>query len=293
MVSKANWKAFAAIVLVAALFVTSGSWVMASNMGFKINKQLSTFFSTGNLNNVTWVSIPYNNPYTTFGGVCRAVAQGSNVPFSAAMISLVNVEETLVAVGAQAALNGQARNQNCLTCCPTVACAGVGGNCGRNIVQNQDNAGALQPGMSGSNGGLAGVKIRVTGNTAASPSSVVLVGSSLETQNTPRLIPNAVDVGPVCAGNTSNNWISVPYHTTLTTAAEVCTALGTTTLATAVRITRISPTGVAGNFNCGTTLPSASNFNLVIGEGIRVCDTAAPTTNLPSAAPGGILIPHF
>jgi hypothetical protein len=293
MISKANWKAYLAMVLAVALFVASGSAVMASNMGFKINKQLATFFTTGNLNNVSWVSIPYNNPYTTFGGVCRAVAQGSNVPFSAAMISLVNVEEFLVATGGQAALNGTTRSQNCLTCCPTSACAGAGGNCPRNIVQNQDNAGVLQPGMSGSNGGLAGVRIRITGNTAASPSSVVLVGSSLETQNTPKLIPNSIDGGPACVGNTSNNWVSVPYHTTLTTAAELCTALGTTTLATAVRINRIAPNGALGAFNCGTTLPSASNFNLVIGEAIRVCDTAAPLTNLPGAAPGGILIPHF
>lgn len=291
MISKANWKAYVVMAVVAALFVTSGGFVMASNMGFKINKQLSTVFTTGQ--GITWISIPNSNPYTTFGGVCRAIAQGSNVPFSAAMISLVNVEETLVATGAQAGLNGAARSQNCLTCCPTSACAGAGGNCGRNIIQNQDNAGVLQPGMSGSNSGLAGVRIRITGNTAASPSSVVLVGASLETQNTPKLIPNAVDGGPVCAGNTSNNWVSVPYHTTWTTANDVCVSLGTTTLATAVRISRLSPAGALASFNCGTTLPSASNFNIVIGEGVRVCDTAAPTTNLPGAAPGGILVPHF
>jgi hypothetical protein len=274
--------------------VVSGSAVIASNMGFKINKQLATFATTGNLNNISWVSIPYNNPYTTFAGVCRAVANGSNVPFSAAMISLVNVEETLVANAIPpGGLNGQARNQNCLACCPTSACAGVGGNCGRNIVQNQNNAGAIDPAMSGSNGGLSGVRIRVTGITAASPSSVILVGSSLETQNTPRLIPNAVDGGNICAGNTSNNWLSVPYHTTWINANDVCISLGTTTLATAVRITRVSNTGVTGNFNCGTALPSASNFGIVIGEGIRVCDTAAPTTNLPGAAPGGVLVPHF
>jgi hypothetical protein len=215
------------------------------------------------------------------------------VPFSAAMISLVNVEETLVATGAQAALNGTARSQNCLTCCATAACAGVGGNCGRNIVQNQDNAGILQPGMSGSNGGLAGVRIRVTGATAASPSSVILVGSSLETQNTPKLIPNAVDGGPVCLGTSSNNWLSVPYHTTWTTANDVCVSMGTTTLATAVRITRVTSTGALQNFSCGTTLPSATNFNIVIGEAVRACDTAAPLTNLPGAAPGGVLVPHF
>jgi hypothetical protein len=280
------------MALVVALFVVSGGVVTASNMGFKINKQLATFFTTAGLNNVTWVSVPYNNPYTTFGGVCRAVAQGANIPFSAAMISTVNVEETLVAVGVDAGLNGGARNQPCITCCPTSACAGAGGNCGKNIVQNQ-NAIGISPGMSGSNGGLAGVRIRITGNTATSPSSVVIVGSSLETQNTPRLIPNTVDVGPLCVGSVSNNWISVPYHATWSTANDACVSLGTTTLASGVRITRIANNGTAGNFNCGTPLPSASNFNIVIGEGIRVCDTAAPGTNLPSAAPGGILVPHF
>jgi len=296
MVSKRNWKAWVVLGVAVAVFVTSGGLLMASNMGFKINKALATVLTTGQT--TSWISVPYNSPYQTFRDLCRAIATGSNVPYSSAMISTVNVEELLVAHGAQAALNGQNRNQACFSCCNPAgsgaACTEAVGNCTRNLIQNQDNTGVLQPGMSGSNGGPSGVRIRITGATAASPSSVVLVGSSIETQNTPKLIPNAVDAaaGPFCAGLVSNNWISVPYHTMWLKASDVCVSLGTTAPAAFVRITRLAATGILGNYNCGVAVTDASNFGIVIGESIRICDTNAPV-NLPSAAPGGILVPHF
>jgi hypothetical protein len=287
MVSKRSWKAWVVLGVAVAVFVTSGGLLMASNMGFKINKQIATNGTTGS--RVTWISVPYNNPYLKVRGLCKAFVDTHG--WSSALVASISIDK--IQVGNITPPNGNTVSQSCITCCPTLAsnCGILTGQCDLNLVHNNAADGA---GSAGTNGGPAAVRITTT-PTATIPVNVVLVGSSQETQNTPKLIPNAVDGGliSVTGSNRSHNWISVPYHTTWLKANDVCVSLGTTTLATAVNIARVTLAGGTLTFNCGTTLPNASNFDIVIGEGLRVRDTAAPTTNLPSAAPGGILVPHF
>ena len=263
MVSKKmNWKSWVMLGAAVALFVTSGGLLMASNMGFKINKPLTNGHTTGTLRGFNWTSIPFNNPYNNYRGLCKAFVDqwGTVVAAQVVIGELLN--------------NGSPVTQNCFGCCPTPACTGTGVNCNA-LIKNPDNPQSTP-----------GVQLQINGTTLASPTNIVLVGSSVEPQNLPTL------VCPILTGsNKNNNWISVPYHTTWTAANDVCVSLGTTTLASAVRISRIDGAGNTFTFNCGTTLPSPSNFNLVIGEALRITKSS-PTTGCvfptPSVAP-----PHF
>ena len=60
-----------AVLVAAALIVVMGGAVVASNMGFKMNKPLvqAALGSTSQTGN-NWTSIPYHNPYGTIGGLC-------------------------------------------------------------------------------------------------------------------------------------------------------------------------------------------------------------------------------
>ena len=123
-----------------------------------------------------------------------------------------------------------------------------------------------------------GIRIRVSGAVApASPSNIVLVGSSNETAAYP-----TIQGGFLAPGPKGDNWIAPPYHATYTTASTVCTGFG---LAVGQgNITRIeSTTGLPTTHNCGL---AANNFNLVVGEAIRV--RKIPVGNIVGSLP-----PHF
>lgn len=124
-----------------------------------------------------------------------------------------------------------------------------------------------------------GVRVRVTGGVApASPTNIVLVGSSNESASFPILQGGFVAPGPK-----GDNWLGYPYHTTWTKASEVCTTFGYV-LASGASIARIdSSTGVTTSHTCGL---AANNFNLVIGESVRVRKTTAGNT-------AATLPPHF
>ncbi len=108
--------------------------------------------------------------------------------------------------------------------------------------------------------------------------NIVLVGSSNETASFPIIQAQFVAPGPK-----GDNWLGVPYHTTWTKASDVCTSYGFT-LANGASIGRIdSPTGGNITFTCGLT---TNNFNLVIGEAVRVRKTTVGN-------PGALLPPHF
>ena len=158
MVSKMSWKSWVVLGAAVALFVASGGLLMASNMGFKINKALSNGNVANSNKGVNWVSVPFNNPYTNYRGLCQAF----ETQFGQAVTPNVNVEEIDASTGA-------AVNQLCLGCCPAATptvCGGAGANCNATLVRNA---------------GLPGVRIRITGTTASSPTNIVLVGSSIET----------------------------------------------------------------------------------------------------------------
>jgi len=83
----------------------------------------------------------------------------------------------------------------------------------------------------------------------------------------------------------------VPYHTTWVKANDICVTLGATLINSAVSVARIDPAGNTTTFGCGSSATLAANFNLVIGEGVRVLKTN--TTFPPTLPAGGIAVPHF
>jgi hypothetical protein len=123
-----------------------------------------------------------------------------------------------------------------------------------------------------------GIRVRVSGAAApASPANVVLVGSSNETAPFP-----TIQGGFLAPGPKGDNWLAIPYHTTSTKASDICTTFGLGVgQGTVTRVE--STTGVATNFSCGL---AANNFNLVIGEAVRVRKTTAGNIV-------GTLPPHF
>jgi len=236
MVSKSNWKAWVFLGAAVALFVTSGGLVMASNMGFKINKfvqnnQLGLGPKADN-----WVSLPFNHPYTTMKALCNA---------------FVTTAPLRITISTLAPATGIFTNFNCL------------------------GAGGAAP------AGPAGVRVRVVGTIPAeSPSNVVLVGSSNETQPWPTIFGGFLGLGPK-----GDNWISIPYHTTFLKANEICAHLGLGL--TAGTVSRIDATsGAFTNFACGGAVGGATNFTLVIGESYRVRKNSAGNVV-------GSLPPHF
>jgi len=69
-----NWKSWVILGLAVAVLVTSGTLVMASNMGFKINKQLySGYVASKAPKSVNWISIPYSSPYNNMKALCNAM----------------------------------------------------------------------------------------------------------------------------------------------------------------------------------------------------------------------------
>src|SRR5262245_44626854 len=123
-----------------------------------------------------------------------------------------------------------------------------------------------------------GIRIRVSGAAApASPSNIVLVGSSNETAAFP-----TIQGGFLAPGPKGDNWHAAPYHMTWVTASNVCTTFG---LGVGQgNVTRIEPTtGVATTHNCGL---AGNNFNLIIGEAARLRKINAGNI-------AGTLPPHF
>jgi len=124
----------------------------------------------------------------------------------------------------------------------------------------------------------AGIRVRVTGAVApASPANIVLVGSSNETAPFP-----TIQGGFVAPGPKGDNWLAPPYHTTSVNAANICSTFGL--LVGQGTVTRVeATTGVATTHSCGL---AANNFNLIIGEAVRVRKNTAGNIV-------GTLPPHF
>jgi hypothetical protein len=79
MSRKMNWKSWAILGLAVAVLVTSGTFVMASNMGFKINKQIYNQYNPlQNPKRLNWVSLPYSSPYTNMKTLCTALGTTSS-----------------------------------------------------------------------------------------------------------------------------------------------------------------------------------------------------------------------
>jgi len=130
-----TWRLPLAVVTVAATILLAGGLAVGSNMGFKLNKPI-TLAGAGQVGN-NWTSIPYNNPYVNFGGLCTQTGLPS-VAGNTAVVERLN------------GVTGAFLTQTC---------------------QDAVAAGGGQVLVAGS-----GVRIRVP-NIAGNPSSIIIVGS--------------------------------------------------------------------------------------------------------------------
>jgi len=78
MSRKMNWKSWAILGLAVAVLAASGTLVMASNMGFKINKQLyNSYVLAQSPKRLNWISLPYTSPYNNMKALCNAMGTSS------------------------------------------------------------------------------------------------------------------------------------------------------------------------------------------------------------------------
>jgi hypothetical protein len=274
MVRKIDWKSWIVLGLVVAFFVTSGGLIMASNMGFKINKQLFAAFSAGAApKRDNWISLPYNNPYPTAEHICNAFG----------FTGLQRIIKENPITGRNDNNCGCLGGTNAGTECgvpPGTPASCLGGGvctCGETGF-NYLCSGAAGPAAASG----AGYLVR---GTAASPVTVsgILVGSSNETQALPTMYGSFKAAGaPKLEG-----WISVPYHTTWVRSSDVCVSLGLTA-ALSGSVTRINADPLVSPNTISHNCPSigTNEFNLVIGEALLIRKNTAG--NIVGSLP-----PHF
>ena len=119
-----------------------------------------------------------------------------------------------------------------------------------------------------------GIKIRQPPATGA-PTNIIIAGS--HDNNLQIVIPKAG------SGQIGNFWFSVPYHTTYTTAADLCQNgnLSPGPVPAAASITRLNAsTGALVTANCGSA--QASALMLQFGEFVQIRDPGGPKTFTPS-----------
>jgi len=266
-----------AILVAAVVIVAAGGAVVASNMGFKMNKPLVKVSGGGQTGN-NWTSIPFHNPYGTIQGFCAQTGV-SATGFAATGITTLNYNEPPFAGPIGGTTAGACSNQNSLPCpgtgttnsfcrCLTDAdCPATGTGspffcaegpksfpCGSAAATAQ----ALIPGK--------GFQIRQPTPTlpATNPSSIIIVGSHNSGQQL--LIKKNV-----------NFWYSVPYHTTAVTTNDLCTQLTLTATGFGpAGITRLIPGPPAApqSTTCGST---TTVFSLVLGEMIQIREPTKST----------------
>lgn len=120
-----------------------------------------------------------------------------------------------------------------------------------------------------------GVLIRNAGNISfPAPTSIIIVGS-----HNPAL---SVTVPAAGAGAIGDTWLSVPYHTTAVTAADLCASSGlVSTGLSRATVTRLNGvTGTSTSASCGTA--AAGTLNLVLGEAVRIRQPLIPATFIPA-----------
>jgi len=242
-----------ALVMAVAVMVAASGLVTASNMGFKLNKQLYTSFGTTGFpfgRNLT--SLSYNSPYKTARQLCDAVV-GAGV--SKAGVRVVTTSPAGVSN---------------TTFCSTPAAPG---HCLTPVVV----AGCVMPAAPPPLSRAHEIDITCQFGTAACiagpPASAVLVGSSDETV----LLPG------ITGGNAFDN-TSVAYHTTWVNARDVCVTYGQSVAGNPTKVIRIDALGgTFPTYFCSAT--ATTGFSLIIGEGLQLQKSGAGVA--------GPLPPHF
>jgi len=267
-----------AILVAAVLIVAAGGAVVASNMGFKMNKPLvkapSATGQTGN----NWTSIPFHNPYGTIQGFCTQTGLTST-GFSVTGITTLNYNEPPFP-GSISTSTALCSNQASLPCpgagttnsfckCLTDADCPAAGTGSPFFCAEGPKSFPCGSGAAAAQALIPGKGLQIRQPLAAAATSIIIVGSHNSGQTL--LIKKNV-----------NYWYSVPYHTTAVTANELCAQLGLTSSGFGpAGITRLIPGPPAAPQStfCGT---AGTNFNLVLGEMIQVRE---PTKSTVSFAP--------
>lgn len=122
-----------------------------------------------------------------------------------------------------------------------------------------------------------GYRIRQPGNVPNPPASIIIVGS-----HSPSLAIHLEDAG---SGAVGDNWISLPYHTTAVTFADLCASSGLSSTGGALvpkaTVSRVNAADGSGNTqNCGS--PGAAGANLVLGESVRIREPNGPKDFIPA-----------
>jgi hypothetical protein len=279
MVRKADWKSWLVLSLVVALFVTSGGLVMASNMGFKINKGIfGSFVANQAPKRDNWVSLPYSHPYTAGA---KALCNGLGFTTLNQSIRRLNPLTGTFADGS-ACVGGT-------TATDGVICTGNPGICAGGSVCTPETGFSFGCNLAGPNcaagqtcnplSGRFGYLVR---NNVATPASAVLVGASDETLALPPIYGNFKANG----APKKDNWISVPYHTTWVTAKDVCTTFGLTAALSGAVIRINADPAASPNLVSYTCSSAALGFNIVMGEALLVRKNALGTVS-------GVFPPHF
>jgi len=276
MARNVNWKTGVVLVLAVGIIASAGGLLMASNMGFKINKQIFVGVATAAPKRDNWISIPYNHPYSANA---KALCTAMGLSQLGSSIRRVNPLTGTTADG-----SGCVGGTNDGTVCTGAPALCLGGGVCTPETGFLFNCNLVGPGCAAGQtcSPLKGELGYLVRGAATSPTTSVLVGSSNETQPLPPIYGNFKSTG----APKKDNWISVPYHASWVTAKDVCTTFGLTAALSGAVIRINADPAAAPNSITYTCSSAALGFNLVMGEALLVRKNA-----LGTIAP--ILPPHF
>jgi len=241
-----------AVALVAAAILIAGGTAIASNTGFKANVPIVLNpAGAETLVGDNWLSIPYHNPYITIGGFCTQVGLASTGGATVAKATVASLDPvtgviTTVTCGSATASPSPA------LCAP----------------------GAPLPLPAGCLVAPRGYLVRQPA-AAGGPASLIIVGSHNPNQDI-RVFNGTVSAGvctPVQPAQKGDNWVSIPYHTTAVTFADLCNSAGLSSTGGATvakaRVLVLDPvTGVNSFANCGSA--TAPTLNLFLGRAVQI-----------------------
>jgi len=270
MIRLKSIRPYLAILVAAVLIVAAGGAVVASNMGFKMNKPLVKAPSPSGQTGNNWTSIPFHNPYGTIQGFCAQTGLTST-GFSTTGITTLNYNEPPFAASVQAKCSNQASlpcpltaTTNSFCSCLTDADCPATGTGSPFFCAEGPKSKACGTADAAAQSLIAGKGLQIRQPNAAPASSIIIVGSHNSGQQL--LIKKNV-----------NFWYSVPYHTTAVTTNDLCTQLTLTATGFGpAGITRLIPGPPAApqSTTCGST---TTVFNLVLGEMIQIREPTKST----------------
>jgi hypothetical protein len=232
-----------AVLAAATVILAAGGAAIGSNMGFKFNKPLTRVGDApGVQTGKNWTSVPYNNPYGTFNGLCSQTGLVST-GLTRTGFTVDNYDATH----------------------PGFSSA----TCGSTTPASFNGTFPLKPGL--------GIEIRQPSNAAAFVTSIIIVGS--HNTGLPINVPIATGgrVGEVDFAvpyhTTATKMLDI-----CTMAGLTSTGLKRATL-TQLNPGGGGVAAVFENASCGNLTP---NPNLRLGEFVRLKDPVAAHTFIPA-----------